>query len=177
MDNLFDIVGSTITIKPESLVVPEFRKIWERDKTKDKKRAFNEISYVVFLHNKSDKNPYKNYSEIDRETMLKKDFSIESVDSLMSEAIEKYKKLKVTRYERVVNAALDSLEDIEGYYLSIKEQDKTKFDINEYLGSMEKLGKAVKSLRELEKQLEADRTEGAKVRGDSEIGLYEIPKQ
>ncbi len=176
MSNLFDIVGSTITIKPESLVIPEFRKIWERDKTKDKKKAFNEISYVVFLCDKSDKNPYKNYSEIDRMVMLKKDFSIEDPDKLMLEAIDKYKKLKITRYERVVNAALDSLEDIEDYYLGIKEQDKTKFDITEYLGSMEKLGKAIKSLRELEKQLEADRTEGSKVRGDSEIGLYEIPK-
>lgn len=176
MNNLFDIVGNTITIKAESLVVPEFRKIWERDKTKDKKKAFNEISYIVFLCDKSDKNPYKNYSEIDRMVMLKKDFSIDNIDDLISEGIEKYKKLKTTRYERVVNAALDSLEDIEDYYLSIKEQDKTKFDITEYLGSMEKLGKAIKSLRELEKQLESDRTEGSKVRGDNEIGLYEIPK-
>lgn len=176
MDNLFDIVGNTITIKPESLVVPEFRKIWERDKTKEKKRAFNEISYIVFLCNKSVKNPYKNYSESDRIVMLKKDFSIEEVDKLITEGIEKYKKLKITRYERVVNAALDSLEDIEGYYLDIKKQDKDKFDITEYLGSMEKLGKAIKSLRELETQLETDRAEGSKVRGDSEIGLYEIPK-
>ena len=176
MDQLFDIVGNTITIKPESLVVPEFRKIWERDKTKDKKKAFNEISYIVFLCNKSDKNPYKNYSETDRIEMLKKDFNIDKLDDLIIEGINKYKKLKITRYERVVNAALDSLEDIEGYYLGIKEQDKTKFDINEYLGSMEKLGKAVKSLRELEKQLESDRVEGTKVRGDNEIGLYEIPR-
>ena len=108
--------------------------------------------------------------------MLKKDFNIDKLDDLIIEGINKYKKLKITRYERVVNAALDSLEDIEGYYLGIKEQDKTKFDINEYLGSMEKLGKAVKSLRELEKQLESDRVEGTKVRGDNEIGLYEIPR-
>lgn len=176
MSNLFDIVGSTVTIKPESLVVPEFRSIWERDKTKDKRKAFNEISYVVFLCDKSDKNPYKNYSELDRMVMLKKDFNVDEADDLVVRAIEKYKKLKITRYERVVSAALDSLEDIEGYYIGIKDQDKTKFDINEYLGSMEKLGKAVKSLRELEKQLESDRTEGNKVRGDNEIGLYEIPK-
>lgn len=175
-NSIFDIIGSTITIKPESLVVPEFKLLWERDKTKDKRKAFNELSYIVFLCDKSDKNPYKNYSELDRMIMLKKDFNIEDPDEQILKAIEKYKKLKITRYERVVSAALDSLEDIEGYYLSIKDQDKTKFDINEYLGSMEKLGKAVKSLRELEKQLESDRTEGNKVRGDNEIGLYEIPK-
>jgi len=176
MENLFDIVGNTITIKPESLVVPEFRKIWERDKTKEKRKAFNEISYIVFLCNKSAKNPYKNYSESDRVVMLKKDFSIEEVDKLMLEGIDKYKKLKITRYERVVTAALDSLEYIEDYYVNARNQDKDKFDITEFLGSMEKLGKSIKSLRELESQLETDRAEGSKVRGDSEIGLYEIPK-
>jgi hypothetical protein len=173
---IFDIVGSTIVLKAESLVVPEFRKLWDRDKSKDKKRAINEITYAVFLCDKSDKNPYKNYSEFDRIVMLKKDFDIKEIDSLIQEAVEKYKKLNTTRYERVVHAALDSLEDIEDYYIGIKEKDKKEFDISEYLGSMEKLGKAIKSLRELEKQLEADRTEGSKVRGDNQIGLYEIPK-
>jgi len=108
--------------------------------------------------------------------MLKKDFSIEEVDKLMLEGIDKYKKLKITRYERVVTAALDSLEYIEDYYVNARNQDKDKFDITEFLGSMEKLGKSIKSLRELESQLETDRAEGSKVRGDSEIGLYEIPK-
>ena len=110
---LFDIIGSTITLKPESLMVPEFKKLWDRDKSDTKKKAINEISYVVFLCNKSDKNPYKNYSEVDRSVMLQKDFSIKEVDSDIELAIEKYKKLNTTRYERVVNAALDSLEDIE----------------------------------------------------------------
>ena len=172
---LFDIVGSTITLKPESLVVPEFKKIWDRDKTKDKKRAIDEISYIVFLCDKSDRNPYKNYSEVDRMSMLQKDFNVDP-DVLIQEAIDKFKILNTTRYERVVHAALDSLEDIEDYYVGIKEKDKKEFDITEYLGSMEKLGKAIKSLRELEKQLEADRAEGNKVRGSNEIGLYEIPK-
>lgn len=172
---LFDIIGSTITLKPESLVVPEFKKIWDRDKSKDKKRAIDEISYIVFLCDKSDRNPYKNYSEVDRMSMLQKDFNVDP-DVLIQEAIDKFKILNTTRYERVVHAALDSLEDIEDYYVGIKEKDKKEFDITEYLGSMEKLGKAIKSLRELEKQLEADRAEGNKVRGSNEIGLYEIPK-
>ena len=107
--------------------------------------------------------------------MLQKDFNVDP-DILIQEAIDKFKVLNTTRYERVVHAALDSLEDIEDYYVGIKEKDKKEFDITEYLNSMEKLGKAIKSLRELEKQLEADRAEGNKVRGSNEIGLYEIPK-
>ena len=173
---IFDIIGTTITLKPESLMVPEFKKIWNRDKSEAKKTAINELSYIVFLCNNSDKNPYKNYSEMDRMEMLKKDFNIKEIDKVVEEAIEKYKKLNITRYERVVNAALNSLEDIEDYYINIKNTKKEDFDVTEYLGSMEKLGKAIKSLRELEKQLEADRAEGTKVRGDSEIGLYEIPR-
>lgn len=176
MNKVFDIIGNTVVVSPEALIVPEYKKIWDRDKSESKKKALDEISYVVFLCNNTDRNPYKNYSEVDRAVMLRKDFNIKEVDKVIEDAIEKYKKLNITRYERVVTAALGSLEEIEDYYTGIKSRDKDKFDINEYLGSMEKLGKAVKSLRELEKQLEADRAEGTKVRGDSEIGLYEIPK-
>jgi SMC interacting uncharacterized protein involved in chromosome segregation len=71
-------------------------------------------------------------------------------------------------------AALDSLADIEGYYHDIKNRDKTEFDINEYLSSMEKLGKSIKSLRELEKQLESDRKEDSRVRGGNQVGDYEL---
>jgi hypothetical protein len=173
---IFDIVGSNITIRPESLMIPEFKKIWTRDKNRDKKTAINEISFVVFLCDNSDRNPYKNYSEKDREVMLIKDFFITKKDGVLQEAIDKYRKLSTTRYERVVQAALGSLEEIEDYYLGIKDQDKSEFDINEYLSSMDKLGKAIKSLRELEKQLEADRMESNRTRGNNEIGDYEIAK-
>ena len=158
-------------------MVPEFKKLWVKDKSKDKKTALDEISFVVFLCDNSDKNPYKNYSESDRESILLKDFNVKERDTDINAAVEKYKKLNVTRYERAVKAALQSLDKIERYYNYIDTLPIEEFDVNEVLGSTEKLGKAIKSLRELEKQLEADRQEGGKVRGGNTVGEYEIPRK
>lgn len=171
---IFDIVGNRITIKPEDLTVPEFKKIWDRDKDKDKSTAINQLTFIVFLINPSRKNPYRNYSEADRKEMLMKDFNISTIDVLMKEATDKYKTLILTRYKRLVTAALDSTDKVTEYYKNLDAGDP-KFDITEYLNSLEKLNKGVKSLRDLEKQLDADdQEEAGKVRGQSDIGDYEL---
>jgi hypothetical protein len=173
---VFDMIGSKITVKPESLMIPEFKLIWESDKSKDKGIALNKLSFIVFLCDNSDSNPYKNYSESDRSEILKKDFDISNKElESLEVAIRKYRDLSTTRYERAVQSALKSLEKVERYYDYIDQLPIEQFDITEFLGSAEKLGKAVESLRKLEKLLEADRKEDSKVRGGNEIGDYELP--
>jgi len=102
---IFDIIGDTIKINPSSLTIPEFKIIWDRDKTKDKVNATKELTYITFICDNSHDNPYRNYSGTDRHDILIKDFPI-TVDTTISIAIEKYKLLSTTRYERVVQAAL-----------------------------------------------------------------------
>ena len=170
---MFDIVGTNITIDPTSLVVPEFKKLWDRDKTKDKKNAINELTFIVFLLNPSRKNPYSNYSEADRKEMLMTDYHISKIDPLVEEACEKYKKLTLTRYKRVITAALESTDKLTEYYKAIDSRD-ADFNITEYLNSLEKLNKGVKSLKDLERQLDIDdQEETTKVKGQSEIGEFE----
>jgi hypothetical protein len=170
---LFDIIGGKIQLNPTSLIIPEFKILWNRDKTKDKLNVTNEISYIVFSADNSHDNPYRNYSGSDRESILKKDYPIK-VDNAVKAALDKYKLLSTTRYERVVQAALCSLEDAEKYYLSVKSSmEEDRFDINEYLNSLDKLGKAFKSLRDLERLVEQDRADSSRVKGGNEIGDYE----
>jgi hypothetical protein len=171
---MFDIVGTNITIDPTSLVVPEFKKLWDRDKTKDKRNAMNELTFIVFLLNPSRKNPYSNYSEADRKEMLMADYNISKIDPLLQEACDKYKKLTLTRYKRVITAALESTDKLTDYYKNVDTTD-SNFSITEYLNSLEKLNKGVKSLRDLEKQLDVDdQDESTKVKGQSEIGEFEL---
>jgi hypothetical protein len=65
---LFDIIGGNVIMNPTILWIPEFKEIWDRDKTKHKVRAVKEISYIVFLY--SFKSPYLAYSEKDRKIIL-----------------------------------------------------------------------------------------------------------
>jgi hypothetical protein len=173
---IFDIVGTNISITAEGLTVPEFKKIWQRDKSKDKGRAVKDLSFVVFMADTSKKNPYRNYSESDRKDLLIKDFDTNSGDILIDEAIEKYKTLNTTRYKRLVTAALESSDEMIKYYKGVK-FGSPDFDLKEYQTSISTLTKSLKDLRELEKQLDLDVEEESKVRGQGEIGMYEIARK
>jgi hypothetical protein len=69
---LADIVGGSVTIHPDMLIIPAFKELWESDK-EDKKYATKIISYIV-LNNKWD-SPYVQSMDADsRESKLKERF-------------------------------------------------------------------------------------------------------
>ncbi len=172
---LFDITNDKVQLNPQTLYVPEFKKLWDRDKTTDKSKCHREISHIVFLLDNSTDNPYMHYSEDDRKKILDIDFPI-VMDEVIQNAMNKFNLLNTSRYEKVVMAALETLEAVESYYkdITLQAKNKQEFDIKELLMSMKDLGAAFKQLKELERQLQADRMEDSKVRGSSEIGMYEL---
>jgi len=88
---LFDIDGGNVVLSPTSLYIPPFKKLWERDASEDKERATKEIAYVAFLCNLSTKNPYNAYTDSIREEKVNKDTINKKPDTLIKEAIKKYK--------------------------------------------------------------------------------------
>ena len=102
---IFDIIGGEVVIDPARLIIPEFKKLWKRDKTKDKRNALKEISYITFLFDLSADNPYRGYNEQDRDEILKRDLFNNinwkpDVDVL--DAINKFKDLSETTNIRVL---------------------------------------------------------------------------
>lgn len=172
---ILDMVGDKIVLSPEVLTIPEFKALWDRDKTTDKSKCFREVSHIAFLKDNSKDNPYRFYSEYDREAALKVDFPV-TKDDKFEAALEKFTIMISTRYERVIMSAFDALEAVESYYkdITLLAKNKGEFDINELLTSIKNLGAAFKQLKDLETQLQADRLGGLKTKGDHEIGEYEL---
>jgi hypothetical protein len=44
--DLFDLRDFTVTISPKALMVPEFKALWDRDKSNNKSTALSELAYV-----------------------------------------------------------------------------------------------------------------------------------
>ena len=49
MVRLFQYEGYKVSIAPEALMLQPFKKIWSRDKSKDKHKAMQELGYVYFM--------------------------------------------------------------------------------------------------------------------------------
>lgn len=73
MSLLFKIENKIVMPHVETLLIPEFRVIWERDTTTTKDNAMEDFTYIEFMTSMMQSNPYSSYSEDDRKPRIIKD--------------------------------------------------------------------------------------------------------
>jgi hypothetical protein len=181
----FDIIGDRVTFKPEFLAVPEFKAIWDRDKSKSKNKAMKELSFIVFLCDNTTINPYMGYSEDIREDILKEDFIGDSKwepDELVLRAIKKLDSLFETPSARLLKGALVAADQLANWFKNIDftetdNQGKQKYSARELSSNLSSVGNIIKSLKQLEKQVRQEQLDDGVARGGSEIGMFELPTE
>lgn len=169
MAKLFDISKGKVVMNPTSLWIPEFKSIWDRDKTKDKAKAVNEITYVVFMH--SFDSPYQAYSYEERPVKLRRDFFDDTwePDDLIKKAEKKFLELQDTPSLKLLRSVKDAIEKIEYYFRNASPESAT-----EIIKNAKEMGGLVKSLDALEKQVQKEKLESMSARGGQEIGMFEL---
>jgi len=171
MKRLFDIVNGKVIMNPTALWIPEFKKIWDRDKTKYKSKAVNEISYIVFMYGFH--SPYAAYSEKDRERKILEDYFPNNKewapDKEISAAVKRYKELQDSVALRALRSAKIALDKVNEYFETVS-PDRA----NEILRNAKELGPTIKSLDILTRQVEKEQLENSSVRGGEGIGLFEL---
>jgi len=179
---IFDIENGKVILKASSLAIPEFKTIWDNDKDKLKKNAYNKLSYVVFLCDMSLDNPYRNYADQDRDLTLRKDFFCDeniNLEEDIEKAIKKYRDLQETVSVRMLRAAKKAADKLSEYFetINFKEVDKMGkpiYSARDVASNLKEIGGIVKSLSILEDQVRREQATGGKIRGGGEIGDYEV---
>lgn len=168
--------GYRLTFEPEILTLKIFKKLYTRDRSKDKSRFLQELGLIYFYAD-----PRSDYQYItDDEDRLKaivegeglpKDFKI---DAQLYEAIEYYKSFRPT------SALLleDTRAMIEGYRRKIKEittqmEALEIRDIKDLGTIIKQLPTLIKDLDEAEKAVTKEIVQNDKVRGSVEKSMYE----
>lgn len=180
---LFDIEGNNVVLNPDSLFIPEFKKLWDRDKTKQKNKATAEIAYITLKHNLSKTNPYNGYSDKDKEYKIKNDLFNDpnwEPDEKIKEAEERYKEFQQTHSSRLLKGARAAADQLAEYFenINFSETDnygRPKYSAKELSSNLKDVSSIVKSLRQLQEQVEKEQLEAKTARGDIEIGMYEMP--
>lgn len=179
---LFDIVNGSVVLNPNSLAIPEFKQIWERDKTKTKEQATKEISFIVFLCDFN--SPYNSFREDDREDIVKQDFLKDEKwqpDALILEAIKKYRRFQETPLLNMLKAQINVVNKTTDYfnkvdYDEIDERGKAKYSVSEIFKAMANTGGAINQLRMLQREVQREQVESSTSKGNNIIGDYEIPR-
>ena len=173
---LFKYEGYRIVISEEALLLKPFKKIWDRDKTKNKEKAYMELGFIYFYCD-----PRSDYQYLtDEEERLKSIKEGEGIpdkwnpDTVVKEAMNFYNGFKPT------SALLleDTRNMVNGYRAKLREITKDMSnleikDIKDIGAIIKQIPALVKDLDEAERAVSKEIIESNKVRGSQEKSIYE----
>lgn len=166
-----------IDIEPKILYIPEFKNIWERDKTKSKTQAKKEFAYIYYIADyKSEFNVYgfEKNDAVARDIMDDEKYV---PDNAITDAIQKYEKMQETysmRYLRSVRETVNSLmrfyDDLR--YKSDKKQNVLNYDPKPVTSGLKDIESILEKLEKWERKVYSEE-EDMSIRGGGQIGVFE----
>lgn len=177
---LFELISQQPSITVEGLLIPEFKALYDRDKTKDKSKAFKEMCYLYFTCDY--KSLYLAYDIDMREEMIRKDYLDNDQkwkpDKLVQEAIKKYRELQNTPTMRFLQDNISAMESMGKYFREIdweKTDDNGKaiYDITKVSNAVKQAGGIIDNIEKLREKVAKEQSVGGRARGGSSGGLLE----
>lgn len=149
---LFKYEGYEVRVAPEALTLKPFKKLWTRDKSKDKERAMMEFAFLYFYCD-----PRSDYQYIidneDRMAAVKEGqgFSEDwKPDAVLSAAIEFYSSFDSTA-AILLRAASEAVDKVQKTLKDLEPSD-TK-SLKEYLAALKMIPEVASMIKEAEKTL------------------------
>lgn len=168
---LFKYEGYEVRVAPEALTLKPFKKIWERDKSKTKERALQELSFVYFYCD-----PRSDYQYIiDDENRLEAVKEGEGLpkswkpDKDLEAAIELYRSFD-TSAALLLKAANEAVEKVRSLLIEL-EPDDTK-SLKDYLTALKMIPEVATMLKDAEKSLN-DESQYGEAKGAIEKTLFD----
>ena len=176
---LFKYEGYKITISEDALLLKPFKEIWQRDKSKNKDRALQELGYIYFMSDPRSDYQYL-VDEEERSKSIKEGEGIPNSwnpDKVVLDAITFYKSFKPTSALLLEDTrfAVDKLRKLLREIDLTQTDDKGKpiYTLNTITATIKQIPSLVKDLDEAEKTLSKEIMESSKVRGSQEKSMYE----
>lgn len=177
--NLFTLDNGRVKFSPEALTVKEFKTLWDRDQSKTKEYAVEELAYVFYITDY--KSPYLSYDMDAREHKIKTDVITKKnwkPDEKIQEAIQKYSELQETPSMGLLKDAEVALDKIRYYFQHVDVVNDEDGSVTKTLiSNVEKLGGVIKGLSMLRDLVDKEVSENKRVRGQGTLGLRETPKK
>lgn len=179
MIKLFKRDGYEIKVEPEALLLKPFKKIWNRDRSKDKNRAMQELGFIYFVCD-----PRSDYQYlVDLDTRMESVKQGEGLpndwtpDQVVKEAMEFYSSFKPTSALLLedTRVAVDKLrEHLKNMdFNEVDDKGKPKYTLNTITSTIKQIPELIKGLDEAEKAVTSDIREMSRARGNHEKAIME----
>ena len=163
--------GKVVSVNPKVLLVPEFMRLWSRDKTKNKAKVRKEFAFIYFIADfESEYNAYG----LEKEEQVAEDIFGDrkyTPDDLIMEAIGKYETLQKTHSMRML---LSVRKQADRY---IRHNETLAMNVEGYdpkaaMASMKGFEEIMEQLEKWERKVYHEEDEMI-IRGGGKVGLFE----
>lgn len=171
--------GFNITFEPEILTLKVFKKLYQRDKTKDKQKFIQELGFIYFYADPRSDYQYLTDEE-DRIRAIIEGQGLPNnwvIDPLLKEAINYYKKFSPTSALLLedTRVAVDKLRVMLRNIDLNDTDDKGRplYTLNTIVATIKQVPSLVKDLDEAERAIAKEIIQNDKIRGGVEKAMYE----
>jgi hypothetical protein len=165
---IFDFKDNEVVISPEILTIAVFNDIWDSDKSKNKKNAYNDFKFIYHLCDFN--SPYNNYSEEKRIEAIKEEVIGEKTytpSDKVKQGCKIYKELKETPIERLFISVKEKIEEMSDY---LKDNELNDDSVTPVLKIFDSMSKIVGQYKTLETAVKSEKeTTNVKIRGDKKV--------
>lgn len=170
--------GYTLTFEPEILTLKVFKKLYQRDKSKDKSKFLQELAFVYFFTDpRSDYQIYTDEEERTKEISEGEGMVNFKIDKELQAAIDYYKSFNPTSALLLedTRVAVDKLRKMLRD-IDLEETDnngKPIYTLNTVISTIKQVPSLVKDLDEAERAIAKEIVQNDKVRGTATKSMYE----
>lgn len=177
---LFIYKDYNLKISDEAYALRPFKRLVDRDRTKDKTKSMKEIAYIYFMYD-----PRSDFSfeiiEADRDLRVKDSIGLDAdwrPDKQVQEAIDLYKYLTTTSSSLLLNDTKYIIDNIRSTFRSIDltEKDangKLVFNIGQVMTAVKQVPGLVKELADAEKAVAKEIEDMGTMRGMKQKAILE----
>lgn len=173
---LFTIKGDDVEIHPETLTIPEFKELWDSDRTKSK--TYTRMVFAYTYHLLSPGSPYVNVRN-KKEELQKNILNGKKLTKKAKAAIDKYVELTETPEERLLKAALVAVDKVSEFLVNIdlntvnERTGSPVYKVTDITKALREIRTISKDLVEIKDLLKSNEEESEEFRGGQELNMFD----
>ena len=170
--SLLNFENAELVIKPEALAIKAFKTVWDNDKTVDKYKAIQLLSYIYFMYDPRSDYMYLTDDE-DRHIKITEDLGFRKnwkITKDVQKAIEVYMQNIQTTSSQILETSRKIVDRMNKYLLEV---DFDEVGIDKVSNVTNRLPDIIEKLQKAEKLVVQELEENEKLRGDKHKKLCE----